>query len=89
MEMYAKVFRAEVTEYLYSTLKWFTHRSSRCDAMKTNPTRNHEVVGSIPGLTQWVKDLADSTPSLETSICCECGPKEKKRHTHTKVHPQI
>ena len=23
----------------------------------TNPTRNHEVVGSIPGLTQWVKDL--------------------------------
>ena len=23
----------------------------------TNPTRNHEVVGSIPGLTQWVKDM--------------------------------
>ena len=22
-----------------------------------NPTRNHEAVGSIPGLTQWVKDL--------------------------------
>ena len=22
----------------------------------TNPTRNHKVVGSIPGLTQWVKD---------------------------------
>ena len=22
----------------------------------TNPTRNHEPVGSIPGLTQWVKD---------------------------------
>ena len=22
-----------------------------------NPTRNHEVKGSIPGLDQWVKDL--------------------------------
>ena len=23
----------------------------------TNLTRNHKVVGSIPGLVQWVKDL--------------------------------
>ena len=24
----------------------------------TNPTRNHEFSGLIPGLAQWVKDLA-------------------------------
>ena len=25
-------------------------------AAETNPTRSHEVAGSIPGPTQWVKD---------------------------------
>ena len=24
----------------------------------TNPTRNYEVMGWIPGLAQWVKDVA-------------------------------
>ena len=31
--------------------------SSRLGAVETNPTRNHEVAGLTPGLTQWVKDL--------------------------------
>ena len=31
--------------------------SSHCVAAETNMTRNHEVVGWIPGLPQWVKDL--------------------------------
>ena len=31
-------------------------RSSRRGAAETNPTRNHEVAGLIPGLDQWVKD---------------------------------
>ena len=29
--------------------------SSRCHTAETNLTRNHEVSGSIPGLSQWVK----------------------------------
>ena len=32
--------------------------SYRRGAVETNPTRNHEVVGSIPGIAQWGTDLA-------------------------------
>ena len=33
----------------------------------TNPTGNHEVVGSVPGLAQWVKG---SSIAVSCGICC-------------------
>ena len=37
--------------------KELSTQSSCHGAAETNPTRNHEVKGLIPGLAQWVKDL--------------------------------
>ena len=43
---------------LYEFVKIYCTWSSYLGAGETNPTRNHEVVGLMPGLPQWVKDLA-------------------------------
>ena len=45
-------------------------RSSRRGAVETKPTRNPEVAGSIPGLTQWVEDpvLCELWCKLQTSL---------------------
>jgi len=54
-----------------------------------NPTSNHDVVGLIPGLAQWVKAVAsgyisNSTPNLEKSpyaagMALKSEKKKKKR----------
>ena len=61
-----------------------------------NPTRNHEVVGLIPGLTQWVKDsmllwlwcrLAAEAKiqPLAWEASCAVGAAPKRQKTKIKV----
>jgi len=46
----------DITVNIFIYLK--TYRCSCRGTAEMNLTRNHEVLGSVPGLTQWVKDLA-------------------------------
>ena len=46
-------FMIVIYPWALNTDDWSSHRA----AVEMNLTRNHEVVGSSPGLAQWVKDL--------------------------------
>ena len=60
-------------------LKMVKMGSSLCGALEANLTRNHEILGSIPGLAQWVKDLVLPWAVVQVADtawiwhCCGCG----------------
>jgi len=51
------IFEGRIAGNFHNLGKKKTSRSSHCGAEKMNPTRNHEVAGSIPGFARWVTDL--------------------------------
>ena len=42
-----------ITEEIKEEIKKYLEAEFPCAAAETNPTRNHEVVSSIPGPAQW------------------------------------
>ena len=63
---YSVAWTLFVEKSIFSSTEWSWHPcqksvghwSSHLGAAETNLTKNHDVVGSIPGLAQWVKDMA-------------------------------
>ena len=71
---------------MWSQLK-MSLMGSHCGAAEANPTRNHEVAGLIPDLTQWVKDL----PLLWLwcrPVATALKKKKKKKKKILKDEPQ-
>ena len=52
------LLKSENKSHLHSAVKKPNNGVPVVAQWLTNPTRNHEVAGSVPGLAQWVKDLA-------------------------------
>ena len=80
-----------------TVIKKGTKQSSHRGTAKTNPIRNYEVAGLIPGLAQWVKDptllwlwrtpaatAPIRPPSLGTSIFHGCSPRKDKIKNQNK-----
>ena len=63
----------------YSNQNSMVLGSSYCSTVETNLTSIHEDVGSIPGLSQWVKDPAlpwtvvNIADAAQIPCCCGCG----------------
>ena len=86
LKLYVNKYQAEVpyvwergSKFLPKINKKIQGRSSRCGTVETNLTRSHEVVGLIPGLNEWVKDLALPWAVVYTADStwiprwCSCG----------------